>query len=189
MDGLFALIFIIYILSAVIQAVLGKDVRKRQRRAGAPWPGTSIPRTQREEESEIPEEFPFPFPFPFEEVFEGTPRETAEVQLESEDAVDQPVTYEDGETVSPWEDKTWGSLGPSLEGDDFPDFLDDSDFVADLEDMGMADGDKEESVALARPRALEGLRLDTRSAIIQGIVMSEVLKRPKAFSRYPAIRK
>lgn len=53
----------------------------------------------------------------------------------------------------------------------------------------MADGDKEESVALARPRALEGLRLDTKSAIIQGIVMSEVLKRPKAFSRYPAIRK
>jgi hypothetical protein len=50
-------------------------------------------------------------------------------------------------------------------------------------------GDKEESVALARPRALEGLRLDTKSAIIQGIVMSEVLKRPKAFSRYPAIRK
>src|SRR5690606_28572574 len=101
MDGLFALIFIIYILSAVIQAVLGKDVRKRQRRAGAPWPGTSNPRTQREVEREVPEEFPFPFPFPFEEVFEGTPRETAEVQLESEDAVDQPVTYEDGETVSP----------------------------------------------------------------------------------------
>ena len=188
MDAIFALIFIVYILSAVFQAVLGKGARKRQRGAGAPWPRTRIPGTRPDEGAHIPDGIPFPFPF--EEVFGDARREEpASIELESEDVTDEPMVYEEKEILSPWEDKTWGSLGPSLEGDDFPDFLDDSDFVADLEDMGMADGDKEESVALARPRALEGLRLDTKSAIIQGIVMSEVLKRPKAFSRYPAIRK
>ncbi len=44
-------------------------------------------------------------------------------------------------------------------------------------------------MAPAEPPVFEGWRITSKSAVIQGLIMSEVLKRPKAFSRYPVIRK
>ncbi len=191
MDAIFALIFIVYILSAVFQAVLGKGARKRQRGGGAPWPRTRIPGTRPDEGAHIPDGIPFPFPF--EEVFGDARREEpASIELESEDVTDEPMVYEEKEILSPWEDKSWGSLGPSLEGqslkeiesDDLYGLHTDDDFADDFDDDDIA-----EFMALSEPVSLEGWKLTSKAAVIQGIIMSEVLKRPKAFSRYPVIRK
>lgn len=196
MDAIFALIFIVYILSAVFQALLGKDPRRRQRGAGAPWPGTRIPRKRSDEGTRLPEGFPFPFPF--EEISGDVHEEEPAVgELEADDATDEPMGHGEEEKVGPWEDKSWGSLGPSLEGqsleeiesDDFYGLYDTDDFADDFDDMVKMDDDIAAFMALSEPVAFEGWELTSTSAVIQGIVMSEILKRPKAFSRYPAIRK
>jgi hypothetical protein len=196
MDAIFALIFIVYILSAVFQAVLGKGARKRQRGAGAPWPRTRIPGKRPDEGTHVPDGFPFPFPF--EEIFgDAREEEPAQVELESEDVTDEPMAYEEKEILGPWEDKSWGSLGPSLEGqsleeiesNDFYGLRTDDDFADDFDNMALVDDDIAEFMALSEPFASERWKLASKSAVIQGIIMSEVLKRPKAFSRYPVTRK
>lgn len=197
MDAIFALIFVVYILSAVVQAILGKNVRKRQRGAGAPWPGTYPPRKTPEEGTHIPTGIPFPFPFPFEDAFKGEDEEElSRDDMEYVDSAAQPADYYERERVSPWEDKSWGSLGPSLEGqgfgelerDDFYDLHIDDDFADDFDDIALMDDDIAEFMALAKPQTFDREELTSRSSIIQGIIMSEVLKRPKAFSRHPIIR-
>lgn len=196
MDGIFALIFIVYILSAVLQAVMGKDARKKQRGAGAPWPRTRVPGKRRDEGTHIPDGFPFPFPF--EEVFGGTrEEEPAPGELESEEVTFEPMDYDEKEKVRPWEDKSWGSLGPSLEGHSLEDVESNDlyglgiadDFADDFDAMAKIDDDIGEFMAPAEPPVFEGWRITSKSAVIQGLIMSEVLKRPKAFSRYPVIRK
>lgn len=195
MDGIFALILIVYVLSAVFQAVLGKDARKRQRGAGAPWPRTHIPGRTPEEDAHVPDEFPFPFPF--EEVFgEKQEAESSFDEMEPEDVSGEPVHYDEKETIRAWEDKSWGSLGPSLEGQSLegPEGNElyslhiADDFADDFDDMELTD-DAAEFMALAEPVAFEGWKPVSTRAVIQGIIMSEVLKRPKMFSRYPIIRK
>ena len=111
MDGLFAIIFVIYIVSAVVQALLGKDARKRQRGAGAPWPGTYPPAKTPEEGTDIPEGFPFPF----EDVFKKSYEEESSLNdLGHDDATLLSTEDDHRPTVGPWEDKSWGSLGKSL---------------------------------------------------------------------------
>lgn len=195
MDAIFALIFAVYILSAVVQAVLGKDARKRQRGAGAPWPKTYRPGKTLEGGPRIPREFPFPFPF------EDTSRGEHEEELshddsEYEDITAEPMDYDGKEKVSPWEDKAWGSLGPSLEGqsleelerDEFYDLHVADDFADDFDDMAIDDDIAEFEVPV-ESSAFEPMEFGSKSAVIQGIIMSEVLKRPRTFSRYPVIRR
>jgi hypothetical protein len=196
MDAIFALIFIVYILSAVVQAVLGKDARKRRQGAGEPWPGTHPPDKTSDEGAHVPNGFPFPFPFEdmFEEKHEEKPSRD---DLEQGDVTAQPMDYYDRETVTPWEDKNWGSLGKSLEGQSFEEIERDEfyslqiadDFADDFDSMALIGDDIAEFMALSEPAAFEGWKLTSKSAVIQGIIMSEVLKRPEAFSRYPVIRK
>jgi hypothetical protein len=195
MDAIFALIFIVYILSAVFQAVLGKDARKRQRGAGAPWPRTRIPGKRPDEGTHMPEGFPFPFPF--EEILGDVREEEPSLSELAEDVSDQSMAYDEKETVAPWEDKSWGSLGPSLEGQSLED-MEGNDFYGlrvpddladDFDDTALMDDDIREFMDLPEPPAFEGWKLASKSAFIQGIIMSEVLKRPRTFSRYPVIRR
>ncbi|HXL03720.1 MAG: hypothetical protein GX872_00630 [Firmicutes bacterium] len=195
MDAIFALIFIVYILSAVFQAVLKKDTRKRQRRAGAPWPETHPPGKIPDEGTPIPPGFPFPFPF--EDVSKGGHEEEQfRDDLEYEDMTAQPADYDDKEKVVPWEDKSWGSLGPSLEGQSFEELEHDAlyeshvddDFHDDFDDIALMDDDVAEFMAFTESKAYKGMEFTSRSAVIQGIIMSEILKRPRAFSYYPIIR-
>lgn len=192
MDAIFALIFIVYILSAVFQAVLKKDTRKRQRRAGAPWPETHPPGKIPDEGTPIPPGFPFPFPF--EDVF----LEKREEEAMPDDGEPEEETVFSGEDdrhkkVELWEDKSWGSLGESLEGEtlehaEYDDFVR-SGFADDFDDMDLEDDDVAELMVSEEAVAFKWEGFTSRSQVIQGIIMSEVLKRPKAFSRYSIIRK
>lgn len=192
MDAIFALILIVYILSAVVQAVLGKDARKRQRGAGAPWPGTYPPGKTLREEPPIPRGFPIPLPFPFEDASrEESGEDLSQGDSEYEDMTLESMEDDEKEKVRPWEDKTWGSLGPSLEGQSLEeperDEFYDLQVADDFDDMTI-DDDIADFVVPAEPPAFERMEFGSKSAVIQGIIMSEVLKRPKAFSRYPVIR-
>lgn len=195
MDAIFALIFVVYILSAVFQAVLGKDARKRQRGAGAPWPGARPPGKTPDEAAPIPEGLPFPFPF--EEIFgEKHEEEPSLEEFELTDETSEPIDFDDKGKVSPWEDKSWGSLGKSLEGqspeeierDEFYDLHVIDDFADDFDDIALIEDDIAELMVMSEPVPFELKEFTSRSSVIQGIIMSEVLKRPKAFSRYPVIR-
>ena len=54
--------------------------------------------------------------------------------------------------------------------------------VLELED------DFDEFMVPTRSVAFDRAQLTSRSAVIQGVIMSEVLGRPRAFSRYPMIK-
>ncbi len=160
---------------------MGKDAQRRQRGAGAPWPGmrppAKTPDETLEEGTHVPQGFPFPFPF-------------EEVTVSSTEADDLLPT------VGPWEDKSWGSLGESLEGQSHEEAKQDEfysryfadDFADDFDDTALESDDIAEFMISTESAAFEWPGFTSKSAVVQGVIMSEVLKRPRAFSRYPIIR-
>lgn len=192
MDAIFALIFVFYILSAVVQALMGKDARRRQRGAGEPWPKVHPPGKTRDENVNIPQGFPFPFPF--EDVFlEKHEEEAMPDDGEPEDETVFSSEDDRHKNVELWEDKSWGSLGESLEGislehAEYDDFAR-SGFADDFDDIDLEEDDVAELMIPEDAVAFKWEGFTSRSQVVQGIIMSEVLKRPKAFSRYSNIRK
>ena len=197
MDSIFALIFIVYILSSIFQAMIDKNAKKGKRSAGAPWPKTSIPRKGTDKRVH-PREFPFPFPFPFEEILEETPEDESDSgEIETLDKSLELDDYDEKDKIRPWEDKKWGSLGPSLEGQTLAEIESDAffrlygtdDFADDFEDMVKTDLDMAAFIDVSDPpKVPPKWQFTSKSALIQGIIMSEVLKRPKGFLRYPINR-
>jgi hypothetical protein len=94
----------------------------------------------------------------------------------------EPVDYYIDEKVRPWEDKAWGSLGTDikeqsaegLDNDEFYRLSWDGGLSEDTDSTGLMDEDIKVLI--------------TRPAIIQGIIMSEILKRPKRFLHYRSSR-